>query len=375
MGPRPGARPPGASRRQSKLPCAPAARGGEFRWERGLPPGPASSLLICERGAVGAARRPFTLPVRCRPAAARLRRGSPHPSNGSRSLLIVRGRPCGRGRASEGHRAPAYVHTSSYMIRAHLPRSRGQRTEFATIVFARSAVRHPRRITPTWSAGQFSRWGPPTGIARERETRPNDPTPHANPTWSAGLRPASRGSAKPAAMTPSPASVSATPPFSCGRGERADAIMGVSPGGGRHRCAKRSERRVPPSRPDDAERGVPAERGAPQLGVLPAARLRRAVPAPTGRTGRRSAFPCQRVALRGGVRPRLAPSSELHFHAGGVCRRTRSWVLLPLGARPQPPGGPGCPIAGDANRISVVGGPSYLFLGADGLTRAPAGAL
>ena len=35
----------------------------------------------------------------------------------------------------------------------------------------------PRRITPTWSAGQFSRWGPPTGIARERETRPNDPTP------------------------------------------------------------------------------------------------------------------------------------------------------------------------------------------------------
>ena len=87
------------------------------------------------------------------------------------------------------------------------------------------------------------------------------------------------------------------------------------------------------------------------------------------------AFPCQRVALRGGVRPRLAPSSELHFHAGGVCRSNRSWVFLPLGARPQPPGGPGCPIAGDANRISVADGPSYLFLGADGLTRAPAGAL
>ena len=61
------------------------------------------------------------------------------------------------------------------------------------------------------------------------------------PTWSAGLRPASRGSAKPAAMTPSPASVSATPPFSCGRGERADPIMWVSPGGGRHRYPKRSE--------------------------------------------------------------------------------------------------------------------------------------
>ena len=25
-----------------------------------------------------------------------------------------------------------------------------------------------------WSAGQFSRWGPPTGIARERETSPDD---------------------------------------------------------------------------------------------------------------------------------------------------------------------------------------------------------
>ncbi len=123
--------------------------------------------------------------------------------------------------------------------------------------------RQPRRIAPTWSAGQFSRWGPPTGIARERETRTDNAAPrqshgceptHRQPrriaptAWSAGqfsrsagLRPASRGSAKPAAMTPSPASVSATPPFSCGRGERADPIMWVSPGGGRHRYPKRSE--------------------------------------------------------------------------------------------------------------------------------------
>ena len=101
------------------------------------------------------------------------------------------------------------------------PRSRGQRTEFVAIVFARSAVRQPRRITGTWSAG---------------------------------LRPASRGSAKPAPTTPPPIAreretrvddagpASARPPFfmragcvSCGRGERADPIMGVSPGGGRHR--------------------------------------------------------------------------------------------------------------------------------------------
>ena len=48
--------------------------------------------------------------------------------------------------------------------------------------------------------------------------------------------------------------------------------------------------------------GVPAERRAiPELRVLPAARLRRAVPGPTGRTAQRSAFPCRRVALHGGV--------------------------------------------------------------------------
>ena len=80
---------------------------------------------------------------------------------------------------------------------------------------------HPRRTTETWSAGQFSRWGPPTGIARERETRTNDPTPRqshrcerrittrAEPrrhgalasSPGGGLRPASRVSAKPAPTT------------------------------------------------------------------------------------------------------------------------------------------------------------------------------
>ena len=41
----------------------------------------------------------------------------------------------------------------------------------------RTTHRHPRRIAGTWSAGQFSRWGPPTGIARERETRTNNAAP------------------------------------------------------------------------------------------------------------------------------------------------------------------------------------------------------
>ena len=43
-----------------------------------------------------------------------------------------------------------------------------------------------------------------------------------------------------------------------------------TPTSGRHRCAKRSERRVPRSRPDDAERRGPGrEANHPELGVLP----------------------------------------------------------------------------------------------------------
>ena len=42
----------------------------------------------------------------------------------------------------------------------------------------------------------------PTGIARQRETRTNDATPHQPSAWSAGLRPASRGSAKPGRYAP-----------------------------------------------------------------------------------------------------------------------------------------------------------------------------
>ena len=50
---------------------------------------------------------------------------------------------------------------------------------------------------------------------------------------SAGLRPASRGSAKPVPTTLRHANVSAAS-LSCGRGERADPIMWVSPSGARH---------------------------------------------------------------------------------------------------------------------------------------------
>ena len=62
-----------------------------------------------------------------------------------------------------------------------------------------------------------------------------------------------RGSAKPAPMMSGPANVSAAPPLHAG-GERADPIMWVFPGGGRHRCAERSESRLLRSCPDDTER-------------------------------------------------------------------------------------------------------------------------
>ena len=71
----------------------------------------------------------------------------------------------------------------------------------------------------------------PTGIARQRETRPNNPAPRQSPTNprianraesrrhgalasspGGGLRPASRGSAKPAPTTPPPANLTPTNP-------------------------------------------------------------------------------------------------------------------------------------------------------------------
>ena len=112
------------------------------------------------------------------------------------------------------------------------------------------------------------------------------------------------------------------------------AVRTGTPTSGRHRCAKRSERRVPRSRPDDAEHRGPGREGTTsELGVLPAARLRRAVPGPTGRTAQRSAFPCQRVALHGGVRPRRAPSRELHFHARRGVQEDAIMSVSPGGGR------------------------------------------
>ena len=82
------------------------------------------------------------------------------------------------------------------------------------------------------------------------------------------------------------------------------------------RLTNPDERCLPFQCTDHAERWDSRREGTTsQLGVLPAARLRRAVPTPTGRTGQRSAFPCLRVAPLGGMGAmrqfsvRVAPSA------------------------------------------------------------------
>ena len=103
--------------------------------------------------------------------------------------------------------------------------------------------RDPNRQTPTAGMALFS-----ARTSGAKTVHDSGPPPGELAT---GLWPASRGSAKPASVTPGPANVSAASPFSCGRGERADPIMRVSPGGGRQPAA-RGRNRVPPTDPKRA---------------------------------------------------------------------------------------------------------------------------
>ena len=155
-------------------------------------------------------------------------------------------------------------------------------------------------------------------------------SPHRE-NW-AGLRPASCGSAKPGRMTRRQANVSAAP-FSCPAGCAEDPIMDVSPGRSRHggpqgrrrflavrlywasaRGPQRRERCLPLPGPDHAERRDSRREGTTsEPGVLPVARLRRAVPA----GGRRS-----------------KPSPPSWWREVGV-----PWRAAPAGGRPGSPGG------------------------------------
>ena len=87
----------------------------------------------------------------------------------------------------------------------------------------------------------------PTGIARERETS-------ADNAWSAGLRPASRGSAKPAPTTLGAPASSPSRPASRGSAKPAPTTLGApasSPGAGvsdRHRGPRGPRNHTPPTR-------------------------------------------------------------------------------------------------------------------------------
>ena len=120
------------------------------------------------------------------------------------------------------------------------------------------------------------------------------------------LRSASRGSAKPAPMTPGPADVRAAPPFSCGRGVRENPVMGVSPG------------EVGTARRRRAESRIAKHRDGSRLGTVPIPGG--GVPAP----GRASAQSALRRSPRfaGRCRP---PPGEL---AGG--RRSLACASLRL---------------------------------------------
>ena len=88
--------------------------------------------------------------------------------------------------------------------------------------------------------------------------------------------------------------------------------LASSPGGGRHRCAERSERRVLRTRPDDAEHRGPGREGTTsELGVLPAARLRRAVP-----TGGRRSLASASLRLLAWAPRRAPPGTELSCPVG-----------------------------------------------------------
>ena len=129
--------------------------------------------------------------------------------------------------------------------------SHGQERRSPTGI-ARERETRPNNAAPRQSHGQERR--SPTGIARERETRSDDAAPlqshgcqptHRQPrriagTWSAGLRPASRGSAKPPPTTLRHPNLTAANPCIANREESRGHGAPVSD---RHRAGARNQHR------------------------------------------------------------------------------------------------------------------------------------
>ena len=214
-----------------------------------------------------------------------------------------------------------------------------------------------------------------TGTARReaRETACCGPRRSAGTAWSphrenwAGLRPASRGSAKPAPMTLRHANVSAaplpTPDDATAHRSPAQGRAIFIPGGvcrwtdhagfsrwgpAQRLAGPRAVPRRPLSRgrapgPQHCERCLPLqcthhaerrdsrrEEATSELAVLPAARLRRAVPTWRSAQFSRWGLPCGRNHLH------RRRSASQPFHARRGVQADRSWRFLPVGAPSRP---------------------------------------
>ena len=229
------------------------------------------------------------------------RRGLPNPHQQRWPRQSHGGAPVSdrhRAGARNLHRRPApanlTAHANPTAWSAGLrPASRGSAkpapTTLATPISRRSAGLRPAsrgsaKPAPTTlrPANLTAERRSPTGIARERETRTDDAGPANLTAWSAGLRPASRGSAKPAPTTlatPIPrlgAPVSDRHRAGARNPHRRRCATPISrlgaPVSDRHRCAKRSENRLNPNPRTARNRsaGIPPDRHrSPQAAKLP----------------------------------------------------------------------------------------------------------
>ena len=175
---------------------------------------------------------------------------------------------------------------------------------------------------PTRSCGFRPHSPPPFTPAPRSNTVAKRVLPTAARAWSAGLRPASRGSAKPAPMTPGPANVSPA----CRRGERTDPIMWVPAA-------------QPPAlhtrRSNTARRVLPRAARAWSAGLRPASRGS-AKPAPMTPAANVSPAPHHAVGVNGprscGFRPHIAlhtrtVPTETHAAKGsGLERRSPTGI-------------------------------------------------
>ena len=205
----------------------------------------------------------------------------------------------------------------------------------------------------------------PTGIARKRETRPNNPAPrqshackptHRQPhritgTWSAGLRPASRGSAKLAPTTPPPANLTPANPRIP---NRAESRRHGAPVSDRHRAGARN----PPQRP----RPPPISRLQTHAPPTPQNHVEHGAPvSDRHRAGARNPHQRSHPRSRGSAKPapttlatpisrprtHASPTAQNHVeHGAPVSDRHRAGARnLHRQRRPPPISRPGAPVS------------------------------